>query len=308
MKASLGPSSAPRFGRATSQRTRPSGACRWALASSMTLPRRFLGIRLKAARHLLTTRGALRLSGPSPNADRRARRRPTQRTPRRVPRSTLRAAIPRGRPRIRSLSARRHPEARHGSPVPEPFHRSCELRRPDSEQRPRGEILEAASFSPRQFREFARSTSPPRGWTAFAQRAKSALASARFSLAGQRFGVELCPPGRERPRAFNSTAPSGGTGRRSFNWPLPRERRHALRRRERGPRCDLARVLSVWCPPSRWRMKPPNREKQRAQRRPTLGLSGTCAGPSPSGHQRMIEHRPAPEEHHARVAADSAAS
>jgi hypothetical protein len=192
--------------------------------------------------------------------------------------------------------------------VLEPFHRSCELRRPASKQRPPGAILGAASFSPRQFRGFARSTNPPRAWTAFAQRAKSALACARFSVAGQRFGVELCPPGRERPRAFNSSAPSGGTGRRTFNWPPPRERRRALRRRARGPRRHFARALCVWFPPRWWRINPPNREKQRAQRRPTLGLSGTCAAPSPSGHQRMSEHRPAPEEHHARVAADSAAS
>ncbi len=190
----------------------------------------------------------------------------------------------------------------------EPFHRSCELRRPDSKQRPRGEILEAASFSPRQFRPFARSTSPPRAWTAFEQRAKSALASARFSRAGQRFSVELCPPGRERPSAFNSSAPSGGTGRRTFNWPPSRERRRALRRRARGPRRHLARALSVWCPPPWWRIKSPSREQQRAQRRPTLGPSGTCAGPSPSGHQRMSEHCPAAEEHQARVGASRVAS
>ncbi len=188
------------------------------------------------------------------------------------------------------------------------FHRSCELRRPDGKQRPRGEILEAASLSPRQFRAIARSTSTPCAWTAFEQRAKSALASARFSLAGQRFGVERCPPGGERPRAFNRLAPSGGTGRRTFNWPPPRERRRALRRRARGPRGHFVRVLYVWCPPPVWRIKSPNREKQGAQRRPTLGLSGTCAGPSPSGHQSMSEHRPAPAEHHARVAASRVAS
>lgn len=54
--------------------------------------------------------------------------------------------------------------------------------------------------------------------------------------------------------------------------------------------------------------KSPNREKQRAQRRPTLGLSGTCAGPSRSGHQSMNELRPAPEEHRARVGAIRVAS
>ena len=197
---------------------------------------------------------------------------------------------------------------RHSPLVGEPFHRSCELRRPASKQRPPGAILGAASFSPRQFRCFAPSASTTRAWTAFAQRANSALASARFSHAGQRFGVELCPPGRERPRAFNSSAPSGGTGRRSFNWPLPRGRRRALRRRARCPRCHFARALSVWCPPPWWRIKSLNREKQRAQRRPTLGLSGTCAGPSPSGHQSMSEHRPAPEEHQARGSAGSVAS
>ena len=190
----------------------------------------------------------------------------------------------------------------------EPFHRSCELRRPASQQRPRGEILEAASFSPRQFRAFARSTTTRCAWTAFARRAKSVLASARFSLAGQRFGVELCPLGRERPRAFNRSPPSGGTGRRTFNWPPPRERRRALHHRARCPRYHFVRALSVWCPPRWWRIKSPNREKQRAQRRPTLGLSGTCAGPPPSGHQSMSEHRPAPEEHHARVASSRVAS
>ena len=211
----------------------------------------------------------------------------------------------------------------------EPFHRSCELRRPDSKQRPPGAILGAASFSPRQFRGFARSTTTTRAWTActslrsvaltvlrplrglrtvrVAQRAKSALACARFSRAGKRFGVECWPVGRERPRAFNRSAPAGGTGRRTVNWPPPRERRRALRRRARGPRRHFARALSVWCPPRRWRIKWPNREKQRAQRRPTLGLSGTCAGPSPSGHQRMSEHRPAPEEHHASVGASRVA-
>lgn len=96
-------------------------------------------------------------------------------------------------------------------PLGEPFHRSRELRRPASKQRPPGAILGAASFSPRQFRAFARSTSPPRAWTAFEQRAKSAVASARFSRTGQHSGAECWPAGRDR--------------------------------------CHLVRVLSVWCPP-----------------------------------------------------------
>lgn len=74
-----------------------------------------LGIWLEAARHLLTMRGAPRFSGPSPNADRRARRRPAPRTPRRSPRSTPRSAIHRGRPRIRGLSARPPVEPRRSS-------------------------------------------------------------------------------------------------------------------------------------------------------------------------------------------------
>jgi hypothetical protein len=49
-----------RVGRATSQRGRPGGGCRMGRACSMTRPRRFLGIWLEVARHLLTTPG-----GPS---------------------------------------------------------------------------------------------------------------------------------------------------------------------------------------------------------------------------------------------------
>jgi outer membrane murein-binding lipoprotein Lpp len=90
------------FGRATSQGGRPGGGCRMGRASSMTRPKRFLGIWPEADRRLLTKRGAPRFSGPSPNADRRARRRPTRRISRRGPRSTPRTAILRVRPRIRA--------------------------------------------------------------------------------------------------------------------------------------------------------------------------------------------------------------
>ena len=50
-----------------------------------------------------------------------------------------------------------------------------------------------------------------------ARKRKSALAIAHFFCAGQRFGVESCPLGRERPRAFNRSAAPGGTGRRLVN-------------------------------------------------------------------------------------------
>ena len=66
-----------------------------------------------------------------------------------------------------SLS-RSQKSGREKLPMRSQFHRSCELRRPDSKQRPPGAILGAASVSPRHFRGFARSTNPPRGWTAFA--------------------------------------------------------------------------------------------------------------------------------------------
>lgn len=150
------------------------------------------------------------------------------------PRDPGRAVQPRA-PKRCSLTA----------PHAEPFNQSCKLRRPTSQQRSRGAILGADCFPLRYFLGLARSTSPARAWTAFAQSAKCRLAIARLSRARQHSGVECWPARRESPRAVNRSASPGGTLRRVTSRPPPRKRRCTLRRGVRCPPRGALHDLSV---------------------------------------------------------------
>ena|GEM_PF-6247904 len=197
MKASLGPSASPCFRRALRQRGRPGGGSRRGPASSMTPPRRFLGIWLEAARHLLTTRGGPRCSGPSPNADRRERRQRARRTSRRGSGSTPRAAVLREHPCIRALSARRCTEPRLSSPVPEPFFsRRQQTARVGKQKPPRSDPRGLRRFSP-ELRAFRALRVLRRCSRACSQRAPSELDERRV---GQLSRSLSCPVGREKPR------------------------------------------------------------------------------------------------------------
>lgn len=111
---------------------------------------------------------------------------------------------------------------------------------------------------------------------------------------------------RDRERLTDRPLRAGRVGERLTGHPAraPTRSPSSLEMSPRQLRSRSFRLVSA----TTVAIKSPNREKQRAQRRPTLGLSGTCAGPSSSGHQRMSEHRPAPEEHHASVGASRVAS
>jgi hypothetical protein len=171
----------------------------------------------ETARHLLTKMGDPPVLGSlSERRSASARPMPARRTPRRRPAfNSARRDLPRAPAHSRALGSTGRGTSSRSGPVPEPFHRSCELRRPDSEQRPPGAILGAASFSA----AFPRGSHFPCAGTACEQRAPTER-TARLSLVRDRvFALWMRARGERSRDSVNSRPSFSGTVTRRSTVP-----------------------------------------------------------------------------------------